>query len=150
MNKISKRDNKIKERSYGIVVVRIVNNEPLFLMLRSYSLWEPPKGKSEVGEDGLTTAIRETQEEASLKPEDLKFNWGKEAYETEPYKKNKKTATFFLAETNVENIILPYNEEIGKAEHDEYKWLSYEQAKKLANDRNKKVLDWAYNKIKGK
>ena len=142
---------QITDASAGIVPVRKVNKVYLFLMLRSYSFWDFPKGMIEEGELPLSAAIREAQEEASLDPGLLRFNWGKDCHVTDPYRKHKdKIAIYFLAETDQTHIILPYSEEIGKPEHDEYRWMTYIEAKKLANERIGKVLDWAQRKIKGK
>ena len=144
--KISKRD---KEVSAGIIPVRKVGNDYLFLLLRVYGFYEPPKGRVENGEDAFDTAIRETLEETSIPPEALHFTWGKDSYTTEPYKKGRKTNVFFVAETDFEDIVLPYSEEIGKPEHEAFVWVKYDEAKKLLNDRLGKAVDWAWNKIKG-
>jgi 8-oxo-dGTP pyrophosphatase MutT (NUDIX family) len=139
---------KIKTRSAGIVVVRKTDGEYKFLMLRFKWFYDFPKGRNEVGETLLETAIRETEEEASISRGELSFRWGLSSYTTEPYLKNKdKTTTYFLAETSKEDIILPINPELGMPEHDSYSWLSYDEAKKVTNNRIGKVVDWANERI---
>lgn len=147
MEKMSKRDYLI---SAGIVPVRIVDNEPLFLMLRAYTLWDFPKGKVEKGETDLEAALRETKEEAAIPSDELKFTWGKEYFETEPYRKKKdKVVRYFVAQTEFTDVDLPHNAELGKPEHQEYRWVTYDEAKELVNKRIDSVLEWAYSKIKG-
>ena len=146
MPNISKRD---MIRSAGIVIVRKVKGEYNFLLLRSYNFFDFPKGRQNQGEALLETAIRETEEETTIKSSELDFKWGKESYTTEPYLKGKKIGTYFLAETSREVIELPISPELGKPENDGWVWASYEKAKPLTNARIGKVIDWAWNKIKG-
>lgn len=129
--------------SAGIVVVRKENNNYKFLMLRSGNYWDFPKGRSDSGENLIDTALRETEEEASISENELKFNWGKIHRRTEAYKKGTKVAVYFVAETNKKKIVLPVSEELGRPEHDEYKWLTYNEAKKIVIERIEKILDWA-------
>jgi len=132
-----------KKRSAGVVVVRLEDGEYKFLMLRTYSMWEAGgKGKQDEGETDFETALRELEEETSLTPKDLDFRWGKASYTTESYAKGK-TATYYLAQTNVEIIEIPINPEIGKREHNEYKWLTYDEAHAVSGPRIQKVLAWA-------
>jgi len=134
-------------RSAGIVVVRKVEDQYLFLLLRSYNHWDHAKGRQELGETLLETAIREIEEETTIIKDELSFNWGYDSYTTEPYLKGKKTGTYFVAETAREVIDLPYSDEIGKSEHEQYGWFTFEQAMKLANERIGKVVKWANKKI---
>jgi len=137
--------------SAGIVPVRKTNNGYLFLLLRAWNFWDFPKGRVESGEETINTAIRETEEEASIPANRLDFKWGKDSYTTEPYlKKKNKVGVYFLAETDKEDIVLPYSEEIGKPEHEEYRWVTYDDAQNLTNERIGAVLKWAYNKMLGK
>ena len=63
--------------SAGIVPVRFVNDEPLFLLLRSFgSFWDHPKGRVEDGEELLDAAMREILEETSITKDELNFRWG--------------------------------------------------------------------------
>lgn len=132
--------------SAGIVPVRKVGSQYLFLLLRAYDYWDFPKGGMEQNESLLETALRETEEETTLTEDNLNFKWGKIFKESEPYKKGNKIAIYFIAETDEEKVDLPINPELGKPEHDDFKWLTYEQASKLAIKRVQEILDWA-NKV---
>jgi bis(5'-nucleosidyl)-tetraphosphatase len=144
MSKISKR----YIRSAGIIPVKRTSDEWYFLMLRSYSLWDFCKGRIEPGETTFDAAVRETEEEAGIKPSELNFKWGKDYYETEPYRKKKdKIVRYFVAETNAKNVHLPINPELGRPEHHEFRWMTYDEAQRLTNERIGKALSWAYNKI---
>lgn len=149
MNKISKRLGFNKIVSAGIVVVRMVDDEPLFLLLRSWNFWDSPKGRVEPGESDLEAAIRETGEEASIPKDKLDFKWGTQYHETEPYRKKKdKIGRYFVALTAQEEIELPINEELGKPEHEEYRWVTYDKAQEMTNARIGGVLKWANDKVK--
>ena len=136
--------------SSGIVVVRKHQDDYLFLLLRAYANWGFPKGGTEPGENLLDTALRETEEETTITPDELNFNWGKLSRVSDPYGKGKsKIAVYFLAETDRIKVELPINPKIGKPEHDEYGWFTHKEAQKLLNQRVSKILDWA-NEILGK
>lgn len=131
----------------GIVVVY----DGKFLLLRSYNYYEPPKGHLMPNETNLQAALRETKEEAGIKLEDLTFKWGHDYYETNPpYGRENKVVRFFVAESKTDRVILKVNPELGKTEHDGYRWLSYEEASKKVGARIQGVLDWAKEKIDGK
>lgn len=145
--KISKRDCIV---SCGIVPVRFEDDEPLFLMLKSRWFWDFPKGRKEAGESDLETAMRETLEESAIHPDSLEFRWGRDYHETEPYRKKKdKIGRYFVALTTQYNVYCPVNPELGRPEHDEYRWMTYDEAKEATNDRIGKVLEWAYSKVRG-
>lgn len=134
-------------RSAGIIVVRKENDSYLFLMLRSYNYWDFPKGKIELNENVMQAALREVKEETGITI--LNFNWGKDYYETEVYgvTNKQKTASFFLAETTVTEVVMGINQELGKPEHEEYQWFTYSEALKHSVPRIRKVLKWANKKI---
>lgn len=136
-----------KNRSAGVVIIRYEKNKPLILMMRAYSYWDFPKGKIEEGEDAIEAAIREVHEESGITK--LNFKWGQINIETEPYGKYKKITKYFLAETNEKKVVIMVNPEIGKAEHDEYRWVSFDEANKLAVERIKRVLAWTNESIIG-
>ena len=148
MKKISKR----LTISCGIILVRFENGTPLYLMLRSYSHWDFPKGKMEKGESFIDAAIRETEEETCIDLKDIDFKWGYTNKDTSLYKKGTKYAKYFVAETNKQRVTLPVVEKLGRAEHDEYRWVTFKQGKKLAgkgfNVRNLKggILAWTHAK----
>lgn len=134
--------------SCGIVVVR--NDDELrYLLLRSYDYWDFPKGKMEPNEDPLETALRETNEETGITADELNFRWGRVNKESDKYKKGRKFVIYFIAETDRENIDLPVNDELGRPEHDEYRWMTYDEASQVLVPRVKKILDWAKELIEG-
>jgi len=142
-------NRQINETSAGIIFARNVDGEYVFLLLRSYNFWNAPKGHVESGETTLDAAIREVKEEAAIDKVDINFKWDKESYTTEPFKKGHKIDIFFVAETTKKDITMPINPELGHPEHEEYRWVTYEEGLKLTNERIGKALTWAYNKIKG-
>lgn len=134
--------NMAKEFSAGIVIVK--NNQ--FLMLRSFSYWESgPKGKVEQGEEPFQAALREAKEETSLT--DFNFKWGETYTETEPYGKRKKIARYYIAELLSGEVDLPINPELGKPEHNEFRWATYDEAILLTNERIQKILTWAQDQV---
>lgn len=126
--------------SAGVVIVRRVESRRLFLMLRAYRNWDFPKGMVEPGEDPLAAARREVREEASI--EDLEFKWGEVYRETAPYG-NRKVARYYLAATHTETITLPLNPELGRPEHDEWRWVDRDAAFNLTSARLRPILQWA-------
>src|SRR5829696_6994226 len=60
------------EKSAGGVVVRVVEGQPVFLLIRdSYGHWGFPKGHLERGERADTAALREVMEETGLRSVEL-------------------------------------------------------------------------------
>jgi bis(5'-nucleosidyl)-tetraphosphatase len=130
--------------SAGVIVVSRANGDLRYLVLRAYSYWDFPKGIVDVGEQPLAGAIREVEEETTL--DDLIFHWGEDYRETPPYRK-KKIARYYIAETRRLDVDLPVTEELGHPEHDEYRWLSYEDTRDLLHERVQVILDWAHHTI---
>ncbi len=112
----------------------------LFLMLRAYGNWDFPKGMVEANEDPLTAARREVREETLI--EDLVFRWGEAYKETERYGKGK-VARYYLAETQTERVRLPVSPELGRPEHDEWRWVDRDTAFFLASARLQPIVQWA-------
>ena len=135
--------SRIKIISAGVVVVRYKNDTPLFLITRAYNIWGFAKGKVEKNETLLEAALRETYEETRMAEKDLDFVWGHQSVQTPPYKRGRKLVVYFIAKTDKKEVELPYVEEIGRAENDEYRWATYEEAKELMSGRGELVLDWA-------
>ena len=125
--------------SAGVVVVRRIAGHWHYLLLRAYDYWDFPKGQVEPGEDPLAAAIRETEEETTLTG--LDFHWGHGFVETAPYGRNK-IARYYLAESKDGEVSLPVSAELGKPEHDEFRWLDYPSARPLLVPRVQAVLDW--------
>ncbi len=130
--------------SAGVVVLRREEGEWLFLILRAFRYWDFPKGIVEHGEDPIDAAKREVKEETTIT--ELDFKWGYDFIETGPYNRGK-IARYYLAETTQKKVELPINPEIGKPEHHEYRWVTYEQALKLVGERVRPVVKWAWEKV---
>ena len=135
----------VKRRSFGIVPVSQTGSElPLFLILRCYQNWDFPKGGADPGEAPLDAAKREMMEETSI--QQCAFEWGDVSMDSEIYG-DAKVATYFLARVEKQEITLPVNPELGHPEHDEYRWVSCDDARSLLPRRLTPILDWALTHI---
>ena len=126
--------------SAGVVVVRHSRDAWLFLMLRAYRNWDFPKGLVEAGEEPLAAARREVREETLL--EQLQFTWGEVYRETAPYS-HKKIARYYIAQTTHEAVTLPVNPQLGRPEHNEWRWVTFEQGLALCSPRLDPIMRWA-------
>jgi 8-oxo-dGTP pyrophosphatase MutT (NUDIX family) len=131
-------------RAAGAVIFRRSDRGIRLLVLRAYKNWDFPKGLIEPGEDALAAARREVLEETGLA--DLAYPFGDEFKETLPYSGNK-VARYYLAETDAEKIELPVSPELGRPEHHEYRWISFDEAEDLLPPRLAVVLEWARKTI---
>lgn len=112
----------------------------MFLMLRAYRNWDFPKGMVEANEEALSAARREVREETLI--EDLEFRWGEVYKETARYGKGK-VARYYLAATRTEKVSLPVSAELGRPEHDEWRWVDRDTAFALASARLRPIVQWA-------
>jgi bis(5'-nucleosidyl)-tetraphosphatase len=133
-------EHKPPTLSAGVVIVRHFDDRYRYLLLRAGHYWDFSKGMVDPGENPLAAAIREVEEETTLTG--LDFRWGRPFTETEPYGKNK-IARYYVAESPKGEVFLPVTEELGKPEHDEFRWLEYDTARGLLVPRVLAVLDWA-------
>lgn len=127
------------EKSAGVIIFRKEKEYIYYLLLRYQSqgkkgvdYWGFPKGHIEGKETEKETAIREVEEETSIK--DLKFLEGFRYFINYKFRKEGKivfkTVTFFLAETSTKEVQVSF-------EHIGYEWIKYPQAVKelsFAND----------------
>jgi len=124
----------------GAVVFRRTADGVRLLVLRAYKNWDFPKGMVEPGESELDAARRECAEETGLA--ELDFAFGDAHRDTVPYA-GGKVARYFLAETQAAAITLPVSPELGRPEHHEWRWVSFDEAEELLPPRLATVLDWA-------
>jgi 8-oxo-dGTP pyrophosphatase MutT (NUDIX family) len=130
--------------SAGVVVARETSEGWRFLLLRAFNHWDFPKGMVEAGEEPLDAAIREVREESLIA--DLEFRWGEQHTETGPYSRGK-VARYYVASTRTTDVTLTVIEELGRPEHNEYRWVDYHAALKLVSPRVSPVLQWAAARI---
>ncbi len=131
----------IKKRSYGMVPYAVdENGEQCFLILRAYRNWDFPKGAANANETPITAAKREMREETGIA--DFKMPFGEICKDTEVYASGK-VATFFIARVKQQRLTLPVSDELGRPEHDEYRWVSAQEARRLLPSRLVHILDWA-------
>lgn len=135
-------------RSAGAVVFRRTGRGVRLLVLRAYANWDFPKGEHEPGESELDAARREVAEETGLT--DLDFPFGDAHRDTLPYS-GGKVARYYLAETGEDAAVeLPKSPELGRAEHHEWRWVSFDEAEDLLPPRLAIVLDWARETLAGR
>lgn len=127
--------------SAGVIVVRCDADSWRYLLLRVYNYWDFPKGIVEPGEDPLRASRREVEEETGLK--DLVFSWGHDYRETPPYGPGK-VARYYVALTRQIQVVLPVSQELGHPEHHGFRWVGYEEARRLLSPRVIPILDWAH------
>jgi 8-oxo-dGTP pyrophosphatase MutT (NUDIX family) len=126
--------------SAGVIPLRRTAGGWRMLILRAYRNWDFPKGVVEPEEDPVDAAKREALEETGLS--ELEFTFGEVFKETLPYA-GGKVARYYLAETTDENASLPISHLLGRPEHHEWRWVSFEEAEDLLPPRLALVLEWA-------
>ncbi len=126
--------------SCGIAISRETESGWKTLMLRAFRHWDFPKGLCEEGEEPMQAAIRELREETGIENPD--FDWGDRFIETGPYGRGK-TARYYLAKTDQENVIMGLSPETGEPEHQEWRWVSFDEAHDLTSPRVREVVRWA-------
>lgn len=130
--------------SAGVVVVRETADGWWYLLLRAFNHWDFPKGMVEAGEEPFAAAMREVREESLI--DDLEFEWGRDFVETGPYSRGK-IARYYVARTRTREVTLPIAVELGRPEHNEYRWVDRSAAQKLISPRLGPVLAWASGRI---
>ena len=138
-------DSRPSAFSAGVVVARRDGGGWRLLVLRAYRNWDFPKGMLEPGEAPLDAAIRETAEEAAIS--ELDFRWGEGYCETAPYRHGSKVARYYVAETSQAFVTLPVSPELGRPEHDEWRWVGFDEAGRLLPPRLQHILAWARKQL---
>ena len=126
--------------SCGIILVRSSGDGYRTLLLRAFHNWDFPKGLLEDGEEPLQTAKREVREETSI--DTTEWPWGERFIETGPYSRGK-TARYYLAATEQEDVVMGPSPETGEPEHHEWRWVSFDEAYDLSSPRVREVVVWA-------
>ncbi len=138
------KDHVSARRSAGVVVVRRHADAWCCLLLRAFAYWDFPKGRIEDGETPLAAAIREVEEETGLAG--LVFRWGEAFLETAPYA-GRKVARYYVAESPAGKVRLPVSAELGRPEHDEFRWVTFDEARALAVPRVQRIAHWAESAV---
>tara|TARA_B100000700_G_C14603987_1_gene650424 strand:+ start:240 stop:686 length:447 start_codon:yes stop_codon:yes gene_type:complete len=128
----------MKQAAGFILVDTETHEEPTVLCLRAYSNWDFPKGLIEEGEFVPMAALRELEEETGYVLKDISLN-KLHPFSQTPVSvtygkgKNEKRVTLFVAAlTNYEkDPVLPVNPELGKPEHDEWRWVKLSELESL-------------------
>ena len=126
--------------SAGIVPARRTAAGWRVLILRAYRNWDFPKGRIEAGEAPLAAALREAREETGVT--DLHLEFGEIHRDTAPYSRGK-IARYFLAVTEKERIVLPVSPELGRPEHHEWRWATFDEAARLLPQLLQPICAWA-------
>lgn len=126
--------------SAGVVVLRPDPRGWRYVLLRVFKTWDFPKGRVEPGESPLDAAIREVEEETGLTT--LQFRWGEAYRETVPYSSGK-IARYYIATAISGDVSLPINPLLGRAEHHEFRWVTYAEARRVLPERLQPILQWA-------
>ena len=116
---------EIHERSAGVIIYRTDDDAGRLYLIMQYAEghWDFAKGKKEIGEDDMQTALREVREETGISDVVICKGFSREIrYEFE-YEGMRihKTVIFFAGSTNTSDISL-------SDEHQKYAWLAYEDA----------------------
>jgi 8-oxo-dGTP pyrophosphatase MutT (NUDIX family) len=118
--------------------------------------WEFPKGgveKSDTTEE--SAMLRELQEESGLinaritakLPYEIKYKYPKKY--SDNYKFSETVQSVFLIRAFSDDVVIPEPEKGGAREHDSFKWLPFEEARKLlTHDQQKRALDIGWKHIK--
>jgi len=130
--------------SAGVILVRETPDGWRYLLLRAFTHWDFPKGMVEPGEEPLDAAMREVQEETLIT--DLHFDWGHDFIETGPYSRGK-VARYYVARTETSAVSLPIIAELGRPEHNEFRWVDEESALRLVSARVVPIIEWGVAKI---
>jgi len=126
------------------VPVRFAFGDWQLLVLRSGATWDFPGGIINVHEDSLEAAKRETFAATALT--DLEFAFGEDSKETVPYAGNK-VDRYYVAETQTREITLPLSKKTGKPTHDEWRWVTCDEAEEFLPPRLTHVLEWVRQRI---
>ena len=144
-------------QSAGVAVVDLnlenPTEEATVLCVRAYSNWDFPKGQLDPGESHVGAAIRETEEETTLRHGSDYILTGKPAGATTyGTGAKKKTATYYIGmRMSSTDPFLPVSEELGKPENDEYRWVPLNELHSLMPGRLQGICDaivsWVGEKV---
>lgn len=139
------REESARRVSSGAVVVRrLPEGTPLFLLLRAWGHWDFPKGAVEQGESIFEAALREVAEESCQTR--LSFPWGEDFASTSVYNRDK-IAHYFIAFSSDPIVRLLPNPVTGRKEHDHFLWATWSDLSRLLPPRLQPIVDWVAEKL---
>jgi bis(5'-nucleosidyl)-tetraphosphatase len=143
----------IKEKSAGAVVFRRESGKTYYLLLHyDQGHWDFPKGHIEGVERDDETALREIEEETSLKDikliegfrQEIKYYFRGNLNNSKEKGLISKIVVFFLGETKVKEVRISH-------EHRGFDWVIFEEAMQRVTFKNtKNILTRAHNFLKKK
>ncbi|XP_073409271.1 bis(5'-nucleosyl)-tetraphosphatase [asymmetrical] isoform X2 [Dendrobates tinctorius] len=117
-------------RACGLIIFRRIPEASAgdveFLLLQtSYGThhWTPPKGHVDPGEDDMTTALRETEEEAGLLPNQFRIVDGFRKELNYKVNNKPKTVVYWLGELEDRSVSVKLSHE-----HQDFRWLRLQEA----------------------
>ncbi len=125
--------------SCGVILAREESGETLTLLLRAYDYWDFPKGICEDGEEPMDAAVRELGEETGI--DDARFDWGDRFFETGPYSRGK-VARYYIARSQTPDVVLGPSPDTGEPEHNEWRWVTFDEAFDMSSPRVREVVRW--------
>lgn len=139
MFNLDTESRKIRRTSAGSVILRRVDGVWHALLLRAWSHWDFPKGNVESGESLMQAALREVREETGIC--DLCFPWGRAFARTCVYSRDK-VAYYAIATSETAEVCLLANPVTGETEHEEFRWVPWDQVAKLLSPRLGCIVEW--------
>jgi len=131
----------------GIIVYRLINDKPVFLLLKNsvHGAWGFPKGHLESDEDPMRGAVRECREETGIQITKVHEGFCKQTrYICTPFgssNKELKKTLYYLSHADSDEIRI-------SKEHSEYVWNTrLEGRKRLQFDNLRDILDCAYSAV---
>lgn len=138
----------MKDKSIGIIPVRKINDEYLFLLIHEIiGHWGFPKGHPNIGETDIMTAMREFYEETEINICNIynDFKYIQKYSFMDKGNLIEKEVIFFLGLVNNEKEI-SFNNEISES-----KWLFFNEAsKQLTYEDSKIMIKEAFNFLEKK
>lgn len=133
-------------QSAGVAIVDLKledpTAEPTVLCVRAYSNWDFPKGQLELGETHVHAAVREVEEETTLRHgSDYILSGPAAGATTYGTGAKKKTATYYIGmRFSDTDPFLPVNPELGKPENDEWRWVELSKLRELLPGRLQSII----------
>lgn len=128
----------IKKTSAGVLLFYLKDNKPIFLLLKYSNYWGFVKGLIEENETERDTIKREAKEEANISDIAILPSFRQVISYFFKFKGDtvSKQVIFLLGKVNkeqAENVKISF-------EHQDFKWLGFDEAMKIVKHKNEKEL----------